>query len=208
MRFLVVCDIHEEEEAVSRIGQKFREGYDNLLMCGDLSRSVSFAEEFLSRFPDAFVIPGNWDSEAVGSAISKAKNYCHGKRIELGDGHNIVGFGYSNITPFGTYGELDEEKIYAQMSKLPIDSKTLLMLHCPPKGFFDEARNHHVGSESILRIIKEKKPMAAFFGHIHEHRGSFDLGPTRLVKIPAALELRAVSAEIVDGKLIPEFLVI
>ena len=208
MKLLVVCDIHDEEDAVARIKLKMAKGFDHLLVCGDLSRSVSFAEDFLSQFPDAFIIPGNWDSEGVNNVMRRAKNYAHGKRFELTEGLNLVGFGYSNITPFHTYGELTEEKIYAGMSALPIDRNTLLMLHCPPKGHFDEARDAHVGSESILRIIREKKPLAAFFGHIHELSGSSNLGTTKLVKVPGANGLQAAIAETNKGKLDLEFVML
>jgi len=225
MRALVVCDIHGEEEAVARIrGRMEREHFDHLLVCGDLSRSVSFAEDFLSEFPDAFIVPGNWDSKAVGEILAKGRNYAHGKRIELGNGLNIVGFGYSNITPFRTFGELNEKEIYEGMSKLDIDNNTLLVLHCPPKGHFDEVRDAngdiaplvrsveqvggHAGSESILRIIKEKKPLAAFFGHIHDHHGTAALGGTTLVKVPAGNGMRGAVAEINGRKVDVEFVIL
>ncbi len=208
MKLLVVCDIHEEEEAVSRIEARMAGGVDHLLVCGDLARSASFAEDFLSKFPDAFVIPGNWDSDGVNEIMRKARNYAHGKRFDLGEGFNLVGFGYSGITPFHTHGELTEGKIYEGMSSLPIDRNTLLALHCPPKGHFDEARGSHAGSDSILRIIEEKKPFAAFFGHIHEHSGTSQLGPTKLVKVPAGNALRAVVAETDGRKLDVEFVML
>jgi Icc-related predicted phosphoesterase len=208
MKLLVVCDIHDEEAAVARIRARMAEGFDHLIVCGDLSRSVSFAEDFLSQFPDAFVIPGNWDSEGVNGVMRKAKNYAHGRRLELAEGLNLVGFGYSNITPFHTYGELTEEKIYQGMSPLQIDRNTLLALHCPPKGHFDEARGAHVGSESILKIIREKKPLAAFFGHIHELSGSSKLGATELVKVPGANGLLGAVARTSGRKLELEFVML
>jgi len=207
MKLLVVCDIHGEEEALGRIGERMAHGgFDHLVVCGDLSRSASFAEDFITRFPDAFIVPGNWDSEAAGEAMSRCRNYAHGKRFGLADGLNLVGFGYSNITPFRTFGELTEEKIYAGMPGLEIDRNTVLALHCPPKGYFDEVRGGaHAGSESILRIIKERRPLAAFFGHIHDHGGTADLGGTTLVKVPSGNSMRGCVAEIKGRKLDAEF---
>lgn len=195
MRLLIASDIHQEEESIERM--KMKEGYDHLLVCGDISRNVSFAEEVLEAFPDAFIVPGNWDSEAVNKVISKAKNFAHKKRFELNE-LNIVGFGYSNITPFDTFGELTEEEIYSQMSGLDIDQNTILLLHCPPKEYFDEVGGEHVGSESILKIIQEKKPFAAFFGHVHDHSGTrkLDTGNCTLVKVPSASGMRACVAQI------------
>jgi len=228
MRALVVCDIHEDEEALTRIRDRMgRERFDHLLVCGDLSRSASFAEDFLSEFPDAFVIPGNWDSKAAGEVLAKAKNYVHERRIKLGNGLNVVGFGYSNITPFRTFGELPEEEIYRRMSNLEIDGDTLLMLHCPPKGHFDEVRDAnvangdiaplvrsveqvgiHAGSEAILRVVEEKRPLAAFFGHIHDHHGTAALGKTTLVKVPAAESMRGCIVETDKRKLKTEFVIL
>ena len=212
MRLLVVSDIHDEEAAQERIKDKMApgNGFDHLLVCGDITHKVSFAEDFITMFPDAFIIPGNWDSTAVDETIAGAKNFCHMKRIELesdgGDGLNIVGFGHSNITPFNTYGELSEGGIYSQMSGLDIDKDTLLLMHCPPKGYFDDiCAGKHAGSESILRVIKEKKPFAAFFGHVHEHAGTLKLKSTMLVKVPAAKDMKACAVEFNSRRMIVDF---
>jgi Icc-related predicted phosphoesterase len=199
MKLLIVSDIHQEESVIGKLKElKDREKPDHFLVCGDVSGAVTFAKEFLEAFPDVFIVPGNWDSQSVNGVLTEAKNYVHRKRIVL-DEFNLVGFGYSNITPFDTFGELSEDKIYSQMSELEIDEHTLLLLHCPPKGFFDIAKGVHVGSESIRKIIEEKKPFCAFFGHVHEHQGSQEYQSTRLVKVPAAIDCKACIVEL-NGK--------
>jgi Icc-related predicted phosphoesterase len=131
----------------------------------------------------------------------------HNRRVELGGGLNVAGFGYSIPTPFGTYGERSEAEFLASLSKLPIDRNTLLLLHCPPKGHFDAVRGgHHAGSESILETIRQKQPLAAFFGHIHEHSGTEAFGQTTLVKLPAASDMCACSLEIAGRKISAEFI--
>lgn len=196
MRLLAFSDLHDDEGALHALGVAAR-GYDFVLACGDLSQNSIFAESALGMFPRLFIIPGNWENGRINRLLASSPGYAHERRIELGNGLNVVGFGFSNRTPFGTYGELGEAEIYERMSRLPIDGDTLLMLHCPPKGHFDEAGNGvHAGSESILRVITEKKPLAAFFGHIHEHAGVSKLGGTTLVKLPAASSRRACSAMI------------
>jgi len=190
MRFLAVSDIHEEEAALESIAA-LSSSYDHVFVCGDISRSVSFAED-LMRIPNAFIVPGNWDNEPVDRALSKSAHYVQEKRVEIGDSLNVVGFGYSPPSPFFTYGELSEEEIYSRMKKLKIDSNTLLLTHAPPKGHLDTGSlGRHIGSESILRIIQERKPLAAFFGHAHEALGIEELDGTTLVKIPPANSMRA-----------------
>lgn len=206
MKILAFSDLHEEQAALESLA-RLAPSYDYVFICGDISRSVSFAEDVLKFFPNSFVIPGNWDNERVDETLSASKQWLHGKRVELGDGLNVVGFGYSAPTPFFTYGERSEEEIYVQMSKLPIDRKTLLLLHSPPKGILDEVHlGRHIGSASILKIIDEKKPLAAFFGHAHEALGIKEHDGTTLVKLPPANHMKACSVSITSKKLDVEYI--
>jgi hypothetical protein len=205
MKILAFSDIHEEDAALVWL-RSIAADFDFVFACGDIAHSTLFAEDLLAAIPNCLLVPGNWDNREVNDFLSKSTGWLHGRRRELGEGLNAVGFGYSNPTPFGTYGELSEEDIYFQMKKLPIDQDTLLLLHCPPKGFFDERKGSHVGSESIRKIIEEKKPLAAFFGHIHEYRGTAMLGGTTLVKLPPANLMAACSFSISDKKTTVEIL--
>jgi uncharacterized protein len=199
MKILAFSDLHGDEAALESLAC-MAPSYDHVFVCGDLSRSVSFAEDLLRALPRSLIVPGNWDNEAVDDALSASPCWVHGKRVELGKGLNAVGFGYSAPTPFFTHGELSEEEIYSQMSKLPIDRKTMLLLHSPPKGHLDGAPlGRSIGSASILEIIKKRRPLAAFFGHAHEAIGIEELGGTALVKLPPANSMRACSV-LTDGK--------
>jgi len=206
MRILAFSDLHEEEAALESLA-RLSPSYDHVFVCGDISHSEYFAEAVIEAFPKAFIIPGNWDNKAVNEFLSRSPGWIHGKRAEIANGLNVVGFGFSPPTPFGTFGELSEEDIYSQMSKLPIDRNTLLMLHCPPKGHFDDVHVvRRIGSDSILRIIEEKKPQAAFFGHVHEHMGTSKLGTTLLIKLPPANSMRAASVTIRDKRITTQFI--
>jgi len=204
MKILAFSDLHHEEAAMESLA-KLAKNHDYVFICGDISRTEVFIDDVLASFPSAFIIPGNWDSKHVNELLSNAPQYIHEKRAEIRDGLNVVGFGFSTPTPFGTFGELSEEEIYLRMSKLNIDQKTLLLLHCPPKGAFDEAFLRHIGSNSIKKIIEEKKPLAAFFGHAHEHFGTAMLGQTYLIKIPPANSMSACSIEIKNSDFEVEF---
>ena len=205
MRILSFSDLHDDEAALASL-KRLAPDYDYLFGCGDLSHSGSFAAELL-ELPNCFYIPGNWDNAWVSKLLSGGPRSVHGRRTELNEGLNLAGFGYSIPGPFGTYGERSEEEILSALSSLDIDANTLLLLHCPPLGYFDEVRGGlHVGSRSILEMIMAKKPLAAFFGHVHEHSGVTLLGPTTLVKLPPANEMRAASVEITDRKISTEFI--
>ncbi len=205
MRILAFSDLHGDEAALESL-KRLAPGYDHLFGCGDFSHASSFAAEAIG-LQNCFYIPGNWDNASVSGLLSSGPRSVHGKRVELGDGLNVVGFGYSIPTPFGTYGERTEDEFLSSLSRLRIDRNTLLMLHCPPKGHFDEVRGGvHTGSESILKIITAKKPLAAFFGHVHEYSGTEALGQTTLVKLPPANGMRACAVEIINRKISAEFI--
>jgi hypothetical protein len=206
MKALAFSDLHDEEAAFESL-RSIAGSYDRVFICGDTTQSVEFAQSVVDSFPKACIIPGNWDSEAVDGVLSGSRQWLHGKRIELGEGLNAVGFGFSPPTPFGTYGELSEKEIYERMSELEIDKDTILLLHCPPKNNFDDVHIvRRIGSDSILRIIEERKPLAAMFGHVHEHMGVKKLGRTTLIKLPPANTMRACSVSINDKRISVEFI--
>ncbi len=204
MKLLVFSDLHDNKHALEKL--KELANFDYVLSCGDNSRDVSFLEGLIDSFPRFFLVPGNWEGERAYAFLAENRNCVNEKRIELEDGLNLVGFGYSNITPFGTYGELTEKEIYDKMSSLDIDNNTILLLHCPPKGYFDLVRGEPAGSPSVLKIIEEKKPLVAFFGHIHENEGTKSNGNTTFVKVPAAKGMKACIAEIKNKKISSSFI--
>ena len=64
----------------------------------------------------------------------------------------------------------------------------ILVLHGPPFGYGDAVPERdgpvrHTGSPSLLRRIEEVAPKLAIFGHIHEGRGEWQHGPTRLANV-------------------------
>ncbi len=206
MKLLVFSDLHEEAQALEKI-RAFaeREKPDVVLSCGDLARSVSFAEEAINSFRTFYFVPGNWDSKEVNDYYSMQKGYVHKKPADI-NGFNIVGFGFSMITPFHTFGERTEKEFESGLSTLPINKNTILLLHEPPRGFFDEVKNENVGSKAVLKIIDEKKPFMALFGHVHETMGFCKRNSTFLVKVPPAKTHKCVSISINNKKPSVEFI--
>ncbi|MEK6981788.1 MAG: metallophosphoesterase [Candidatus Micrarchaeota archaeon] len=215
IKLLILSDIHDEEivlEKAKTICEKEKPDY--IFIAGDTTNcSVSFVEDTLDMFKTfapTFIVPGNNEPENVLKFLESRKEYIHEKRIELADSLNIVGFGFSNITPYGTPGELSEEEIYERMSRLDIDQNTLLLCHCPPYGIFDQgagsSREKHIGSVAIRKIIEEKKPFLMFCGHAHEWFGTKKLGETTIVKVLAAKLGGAVILTITNKRINAEFI--
>jgi hypothetical protein len=195
---LVVSDLHGEEAALEMVKARAKD-YDCVLVAGDIARERSFVEELLSASERMLIIPGNGDPDFLEEAAGG--KWLHGKRVEIGEGLNLVGFGYSPPTPFGTPGEFPEEKLYGWMKALPIDGKTIFVAHAPPYGFMDEARGEHAGSKAVLRIMEEKKPLVLACGHIHEKEGVRKHGGTTVLKVGAANRGRCGEIEFGGGKL-------
>ena len=63
----------------------------------------------------------------------------------------------------------------------------ILVLHGPPYGYGDGVAERggmrRTGSPSLLRRIEEVAPKLAIFGHIHEGRGDWQFGTTRLANV-------------------------
>ena len=167
IKLLILSDIHDEEivlEKAKTICEK--ENQIISFIAGDTTNcSVSFVEDTLDMFKTfapTFIVPGNNEPENVLKFLESRKEYIHEKRIELADSLNIVGFGFSNITPYGTPGELSEEEIYERMSRLDIDKTRFYFVIARLMGFSTRVREvagkKHIGSVAIRKIIEEKKP--------------------------------------------------
>ncbi len=205
MKILVLADIHGDEVALEKMHAQKKDEYDYVLVAGDCTNnSTSYMVDFLETFPNAYVIPGNNESSNVLEILRMARHYAHEKRFELKDGHNLVGFGFSNPTPFHTPGEMKDEEIYERLSKLKIDAKTILLVHAPPYGLLDEIKGNHVGSQAIRRIIEERQPYLVC-GHLHEVIGVERLGKTLIVNVPAAEHGKYCSTEIKNGTVCIQF---
>lgn len=200
IRILAIADLHNEDAVLDRLRVlESDRRYDYLVVAGDVTgKNISYAQEFIAIVHQAFWVPGNNENEEIRKMFEDAEFSVHKKRVEIKEGFNVVGFGFSTPTPFKTPGELSEEEIYSQMSSLPIDANTILITHSPPFGLFDDV-GVNIGSRSIRKIIEEKQPKLALFGHVHEHFGKANIGRTICVKIPNAQSLKAAAIEIREG---------
>jgi Icc-related predicted phosphoesterase len=82
---------------------------------------------------------------------------------------------------------LSEEELRSKWEMIPA-GVDVLVLHGPPYGYGDGVPERggavrRCGSPSLLRRIEEVRPKLAVFGHIHEGRGEWRLGPTVLANV-------------------------
>jgi Icc-related predicted phosphoesterase len=141
-----------------------------------------------------YVIPGNDDYKEVAQFVQSYESNVvvpfEERVTEFGDGHQLVGLGYSNPTPWNSPREISDQEIYERLKKLVagMDAKrTVLVVHPPPYGTIidkapqlkdfkpvisgGEIQMQSVGSVSVRRIEEEFEPVIGLHGHIHESGG-------------------------------------
>jgi Icc-related predicted phosphoesterase len=60
----------------------------------------------------------------------------------------------------------------------------VLVTHGPPANHGDKCHDgRRVGCEDLLRTLARVKPRLHLFGHIHEDKGEWQVGPTRVVNV-------------------------
>jgi Icc-related predicted phosphoesterase len=196
MKILAISDIHGTFRG-KEVALKNSEIYqpDLIVITGDITQfgppedAKKILDEIGNRFR-TLAIPGNCDPFEVPDAIeaSIAENL-HANKVEI-DGITFVGFGGSNLTPFNTIFEHSEDVIFRELNDLMESNKgksTILMTHCPPKGYRDEVVGRgNMGCEAIARIVKKYKPRLVISGHIHEAYGIDDIGDDTIVVNPGA----------------------
>lgn len=152
-----------------------------------------------------FVAAGNDDIFEVDDLIAASKlveNH-DGKVIELGDGIELLGIGYSNMTPWNCPRDITEEelvvKIHEVASQVQNLERSIFDIHVPPFDTgIDQApqltEDMHivldpvgqpkmipVGSTAVREAILKYQPMLSLHGHIHESSGIRKFGNTTLV---------------------------
>ena len=196
LKILAISDLHDEEVVLDRLRVILStNAYDYLFIAGDVGGNYSYAEDLISILSKAkargiYYVPGNNEDERIRALFEEFS--VHEKRVELKEGLNLVGFGFSPPTPFSTPGEMEEEEMFRRMDALAIDNNTILLTHSPPYGILDNVELLHVGSKAILEIVKRKKPFLHLFGHVHEVIGKEKHYSTLFINLPPAYSLRGM----------------
>jgi Icc-related predicted phosphoesterase len=146
-----------------------------------------------------FVSPGNDDMFELDELVRTSKHVQlgEGRVIQLDKEHELISSGWSNITPWRTFREEDEDKLRiryeAMISQVKDVQNCIFNIHVPPyNSTLDEApeltedlRPKHggrsivpVGSRACRAAIEEHQPLLGLFGHIHEAKGTARIGRT------------------------------
>jgi uncharacterized protein len=153
---------------------------------------------------ECFITPGNDDVLEIDEAF-KASHFVkdpEGAVIILKEEYEMIASGYSNITPWNSPREMDEQALQAYIhgmaEKLADPHRAIFNFHCPPHDSgLDTAPKIDktlkpvtgitgvemtaVGSTAVARAIRQFQPLLGLHGHVHESRATVKIGRTLCV---------------------------
>jgi uncharacterized protein len=196
MKIAVIADVHGKYTVLQSIMEEVREaGVDLIIAPGDFTDMFESVHDFsqmeiadmvvqklLVPGRKVFCVPGNHDPYEIVDVFQDYGVSLHNKVKKVGN-ISFVGWGGAE-TPFNTTFEPTEEETSEALGKLlkKMKGPWVLVTHAPPKGTILDVvgGNKHVGSASIKKTIKEKKPLLAISAHIHENKGVAKVGRTTI----------------------------
>jgi Icc-related predicted phosphoesterase len=188
------------------------------LMNERLQSWVDLAAERLDESVPLVVIPGNDDLPNMDQILNHAPRVtmAHDRVVDLGS-LQVMGLGYSNMTPWRAPRDVPEDVIADSIERLVPQvtefSRCIFLMHCPPQGTpldecmaIDEQLRPiaggtvmtHAGSTAVREAVQRYQPMVGLHGHIHESRGAVHLGKTLCINAGSEYSEGVLRAAIVE----------
>jgi uncharacterized protein len=202
-------ELTQEEVNALASDEAGRDALFTRLVQDRLAGWIELAEERLDGTDvRVYVTGGNDDSVEMLEPLVKAGSdrvIASEDRVVDVCGYPMVSLGWSNQTPWDTPRETDEETLAEMLSRvveaLPSYERAIFNLHVPPKdssldtcAVLDttkwppepvfvggEPQTFGAGSTAVDAIIRERQPLLALHGHIHESAGVKKIGRTTCV---------------------------
>lgn len=147
---------------------------------------------------------GNDDPAELRSVLDAAPwgTQSEGRIVQLDDHHEMMSWGYSNITPWKSHREQTEDELAVSLGGLAAQladrPRAIVNVHVPPFGTgLDDApvldadlqvqqsvgqvRFAPVGSTAVRDLLTDLQPLLGLHGHIHEAAGIRRLGRTIVI---------------------------
>ena len=191
MKIVSFGDVHLAIGQMAKIAVELATA-DLIILSGDLTNfgGCEDAQKVLvaarSYGPAVLALPGNLDRPDVIDFLRHEQAALHGESQRF-DNLGIFGCGGSNITPFHTLLEYQDEELGAILERAYVDVANapvqLMVCHTPPYATrLDRLVNGApVGSQSVRRFIEQHQPQVCITGHIHESPGVDIIGRTKIL---------------------------
>jgi Icc-related predicted phosphoesterase len=163
--------------------------------------------------------PGNDDDFEVDDVLAESTfvEAPEGGISRIDEGPEMLSLGWSNQTPWDTPRECSEEELAAKIAALADQvedmENAIFNIHVPPYGTgLDNAPELEdatkvkrggsilkpVGSTAVRDAILEYQPLLSLHGHIHESRGTQQLGRTLAINPGSSYSDWTLQGVIVD----------
>ena len=179
MKLLALADIHGHTKHIPLLEDAAKD-CDVVVLAGDMTdfggadqaRSVLLALNAFGK--PVLAVLGNCDSPQVDNVLKRQGGSLIHNPVEM-NGVVFVGFSYA-----ASVGAVLPNK---PISQLPSQKPMVLVTHQPAWGTAVDLRasTRHKGSRSVRSFIEDYQPILAVSGHIHEARGTDQIGSTLLV---------------------------
>lgn len=198
----------QEEYDAYRASPKKIEDLFTQLMIDEIHRWTEMAEKHLAPLDiPLYWIGGNDDkAEALAQARSSPHvHYVDEQVVRFDEHHELLGFGWTNPSPWKTPRELEEDELARRLSPLlntvEDPEHAIYLMHVPPyeTGLdiapkLDATKDPPrpvtqggqqvlipVGSTSVRQAIEEHQPLLGLHGHIHETKNATKIKRSLLV---------------------------
>lgn len=189
-----VVDLREDQ---SRVGEVFLER-----MKESMARWMEMADRKLAGKPvRCYVNLGNDDPPELAPIIEQAEHviYPDERVLEIDDDHELASCGYANMTPWNCARDLPDEELAKRLdnviSKVRHPDRCIFNFHAPPYDstldlapeltedlepvtVAGQPKLVPVGSRAVRESIERHQPLLGLHGHIHESRGTVNIGRT------------------------------
>jgi Icc-related predicted phosphoesterase len=191
MKIVSFGDVHMAIAQMRKISVELASA-DLIILSGDLTNfggradAAQVVQAARAYCRQVLALPGNVDQPEVLDFLQAEQVSLHRERRQL-DGLSIFGCGGSNITPFHTPLEYEDDELgviladaHNGLAKTPL---RLMVCHTPPHATkLDRLANGTpVGSRAVRRFIEQHQPQVCITGHIHESPGVDYIGRTKIL---------------------------
>ncbi len=190
MNIIAFGDVHMDLGKFNKIPEIDKA--DLIIITGDFTNfggrkeASQIFDEVVKINQNILALPGNLDQREVDDYLVEKNVSLHG-RGKIVDGIGFFGVGGSNITPFKTPIEFNEDELAEILSsgfEQVKEAETLILVsHTPPNNTKTDVISGgiHVGSTAVRSFIEKNQPALCLTGHIHEASAEDMIGNTPIV---------------------------
>lgn len=174
LKIMACSDLHGSNDGLTKMASVVENGkFDLVVVCGDFTTfgTTEYTKDFLKKIGcRVLAVPGNCDVPDTVGVLEEAHASVHNARVVV-DGWNFYGFGGALPSGSGMPFEIAEDLLERSLRGVAVP-EGVMITHVPAYGMNDHTRfGGHGGSQGVLRVAQEFKPVLALSGHIHESQG-------------------------------------